>query len=146
MTTPRCFNCVHFAGRGEGTWHCIQGNSSHAVATPERGCAFWTHNPRADEGIQTESDWIRAYGLPVGRYSDNEKPWPPPMAPSEIRAAWNKHKIAEVRVLAWEIARLRDVIDRAAAALLDVAHMSMPDYPRACLERLAEILKRKGLD
>jgi len=142
MGTHNCFRCRRFGGRDGDAWYCLQqGASMTTVADPEQGCSDYDHNPKSSGKYRTKEDWIRDNGLQVGRYSSNPKSWPEPLTPAQIRAAWERDRNPDVQKLAWEIARLRDVLDRAAAALREVSSMPMPTYPRSCLERLAELIE-----
>src|SRR5690606_34224995 len=91
--------------------------------------------------IRTCSDWILRYGMPIKGFTDNRKPFRAAMPPGKIRAAWARNKSDEVFLLAWEIARLRDIIERTIAALEVLARLAVPEYWRRYLHRIIKLLK-----
>jgi hypothetical protein len=79
--------------------------------------------------------------MPIQGYTDRRKPFRSPLTPAQIRTAWERNRSDEVRLLAWEVGRLRDIIERAIAALEILSRLDVPEYWRRYMLLLIKLLK-----
>jgi HAMP domain-containing protein len=142
-TRPTCFACAYFAGLNDDGYSgvCIRPGNQPVIPAPEQGCVFLERNPKATEGVQTCEEWLVRYGMPIQGYTDRRKPFRSPLTPAQIRTAWERNRSDEVRLLAWEVGRLRDIIERAIAALEILSRLDVPEYWRRYMLLLIKLLK-----
>lgn len=139
-----CFDCKYFRGLTGGftAGLCKNPDCSPVRPSPQRGCAHWTHDPSADPAIRTCDQWVEKHGLPVPGFTDrlDADRWPAPLTGRQIRTAYEQNRTPQTQALAWEIARLQDVVFRLRIAIEAIAEKNMPEFARRDLVRLVELL------
>lgn len=143
-----CFQCKHFLGlvaRGSDCGRCGYPGGEHVRTRPENGCAFWALHPHRSPDIKTAAEWEAAHGRPIRCFDDDLHlgKWPSALHARRIKELYKSAPGPESRALAWEIARLQDVLYRAYRAIKSQAE-EMPHTPaRANLLRLTELLAQE---
>lgn len=142
-----CYQCKHFLGltAKSPAGRCGRPGEEHLVARPEFGCAWWEEHPKRDKSIRTVQAWEAAHGRPLAEFDDflKRRSWPLPLDGRRIRMAYDADPSPPSRALAWEIARLHDVLLRTHNAINAITQ-SMPHCDaRSDLLRLAELLRRE---
>lgn len=136
-----CFCCGHFKGLMGLKANCGNHRLPPIHDRPESGCNRWAYDPAASRDIWTVEDWHVHSSKDVPGYRTAQpNAFRSPLTPVKIHELHSQHPSPATVALAWEIARLHDVLVRIQEALLELRKGKMPLSTKVHLRRLAERL------
>jgi hypothetical protein len=113
-----CYTCVHLydvAAMGHAT--CARERAAGRMSvqsTPENGCVYWRRDTTRPE-IATRAEWVALHGPMLAGFTERgERHFRPAMTAADARRAARDR---DAQALAWEVARLHDVLRRIMDAL-----------------------------
>lgn len=142
-----CFTCGHFRGLMGARANCGNRRLSPIHDNPAAGCNRWAFDPTANREIWTVEDWHVHASQEIPGFA------PPPLnrfRPALVSAALHDlhaaHPSPGTVAMAWEIARLHNVLTRVRSALLELRKDKMSMTSRVHLRRMAErLLEEPGV-
>jgi len=136
-----CYTCLHLydvAPMGHAT--CARERSAGRMSvqsTPENGCVYWRRDVARPE-VATREEWVALHGRTLSGFSERgERCFRPAMSVQDARRAVNE---GDAVALAWEIARLHDVLRRVVDALYCMLMRIELDQFRDDIKLLRELL------
>lgn len=136
-----CYTCVHLydvAPLGHAV--CARDRAIGRMSVqpnPQGGCVHWGRD-QARPAIATSADWIALHGRGLTGFTErSDQKFRPPMTSRDARQAVES---CDARALAWEVARLHDVLRRVVDALHAMLAQIQLDLLRDDVRLLHELL------